>query len=146
MFQSVCFLFSTCGRQYLPRLFFMTVTCKRGTYSSRFSHQRLSRRCLHPSCGSCQSRTLWHANCHGDMCVTASESLFIGVRHAVRPAWFACDRALMKGPPESKIDTTHTPSLVFSPSLSFFLLLAWMQFLTSVLFVTLRWIHNLILI
>lgn len=91
-----------------------------------------ARCCLHASCGSCQSHALWHTNCHGDMCVTASESLFIGVRHAVRPAWSACDRALIKGPQDSKIDTTHTQSLSLSLACS----LACVQFLTSVVFVT----------
>lgn len=90
--------------------------------------------CLHPSCGSCQSHTLWHANCHGDMCVTASESLFIGVRHAVRPAWSACDRALIKGLQDSKIDTTHSLSLSFS--------LSGLCAVSYIMFVTLWSVHN----
>lgn len=83
---SCCLLvYAEISKYDLTHLLFMTVTCKWDTYSlycmspsPQVFPTSTARCCLHPSCGSCQSRTLWHANCHGDMCVTASESLFIG--------------------------------------------------------------------
>lgn len=71
-----------------PRVTETPTACTARLPTPQVSPTSAARCCLHRSCGSCQSGALWHANCHGDMCVTASESLFIGVRHAVRPAWF----------------------------------------------------------
>lgn len=60
------------------------------------------------SCGSCQSpRTPWHANCHGDMCVAASEGLFYGSASCCQSSEVCLQRSIQHSRPTPANAHTH---------------------------------------